>query len=365
MSKGQSNSQKTPKKGGKLRRLRSFSDDAPIQSQLPHAEAPHSRKYARKLPSRENTGVLRTIPKTLELDSAVDRIICADACKLLKKLPDEWCACAITSPPYWHTVDYGVEGQIGLGSYEKYLDDLDMVWGEIARVLLPNGKFCLNVPILPLTKSVSESAFGPSHTRVLVDLYSDMKRHIEAKTELRLFSLYIWEKQTTEKMFGSYPYPPNLYERNYIEFIAVFVKPGSPRVLPPEVKEASKLSQEDWLDLTQQIWWMYPENIPRLEGHPAPFPEALPNRLISMYTFRAASYSDFPGDIVLDPFVGSGTTCVAARRLGRKFIGIDLNLEFCNFAQHRVSSTPPNPCVMSGRRPSERQKTQLRLGLEG
>ncbi|HET7595185.1 MAG TPA: site-specific DNA-methyltransferase, partial [Stellaceae bacterium] len=241
-----------------------------------------------------------------------------------------------------------------------YLDDLDAVWAEVARVLLPNGKLCLNVPILPLTKDVSAAAFGPSHTRVLLDLYSDIKQRIEAKTPLRLYSLYIWEKQTTEKMFGSYPFPPNLYERNYIEFIAVFVKPGTPRVLPAAVKAASRLSQDEWMDLTQQVWWLYPENVPRLDGHPAPFPEALPNRLIAMYSFRAVPALGFAGDIVLDPFAGSGTTCVAARRLGRRFVGIDLNPDFCAHAAGRIAAAAPSPRIMSGQRPGERAASPSR-----
>ena len=345
----------------KLRRNREFASDLPIQSQLPTVDVPHSRRYVGRRTKVRGRSVVVATSGGMTLDAVVDRIVCGDAASVLRQLPDEWCACAITSPPYWNTVDYGVSHQIGLGSYEKYLEDLDVVWGEIARVLIPNGKFCLNVPLLPLTKSVSESAFGPSHTRLLVDLYSDIKQRIERKTVLKLFSLYIWEKQTTEKMFGSYPYPPNLYERNYIEFIAVFVKPGTPRALPVEVKEASKLSQEEWMDLTQQIWWMYPENIPRVEGHPAPFPEALPNRLIAMYTFRAVPELDFPGDIVLDPFVGSGTTCVAARRLERRLIGIELNPDFCAYAEQRVAATPPKPYVMTARRPDERQRAQLSL----
>lgn len=335
----------------KLRRQREFADSSPIQSQLPNADVPHSRRYVGQSATLRVPDVVSAMPTGMTLDAITDRIVCGDAAAVLRQLPEEWCACAVTSPPYWNTVDYGVLGQIGLHSYESYLEELDTVWAEVARALLPNGKFCLNVPILPLAKSVSEKSFGPSHTRVLVDLYSDMKRRIEAKTPLRLFSLYIWEKQTTEKMFGSYPYPPNLYERNYIEFIAVFVKPGKPRVLSPEVKEASKLASEEWMDLTRQIWWMYPENIPRLEGHPAPFPETLPNRLIAMYSFRTVPALEFPGDIILDPFVGSGTTCVAARRLGRRFIGIDLNPDFCAYAHQRVLGTPVKPYIMRGRRP--------------
>ena len=353
----------SPKKLGKLRRHRQFATDTPIQSKLPNAEVAHSRRYVSHAKKSKVHGVVYETPTEMSLDNVTDRIVCGDALAVLRQLPADWCACAVTSPPYWHTVDYDVPGQIGLGSYEMYLDDLDLIWAEVARVLLPNGKFCLNVPLLPLAKDVSNAAFGHSHTRVLVDLYSDMKKRIKQKTSLKLFSLYIWEKQTTEKMFGSYPYPPNLYERNYIEFIAVFVKPGTPRVLPAEVKEASKLTQDEWMDLTQQIWWMYPENIARLEGHPAPFPEALPNRLIAMNTFRTVPAIDFPGDIVLDPFAGSGTTCVAARRLERRFIGIDLNPDFCAYATQRVAVTPVNPQVMNGRRPEQRQRAQLSLGF--
>jgi modification methylase len=94
--------------------------------------------------------------------------------------------------------------------------------------------------------------------------------------------------------------------------------------------------------------------VPRLDGHPAPFPEALPNRLIAMYSFRGVPEEGWAGDIVLDPFAGSGTTCVAARRLGRRFVGIDLNADFCAHATARVAATSPSPSILSGRRPSER-----------
>ena len=345
-----------PTRRSKLRRGRTFRTGRPIQSRLPDAEQPQSRTFvaaARAAPVAFLDARDAGLP--LSLEAVADRVVCGDAVAVLRRLPAEWCPCAITSPPYWNTVDYGIAGQIGRSSYERYLADLDLVWAEVARALLPNGKLCLNVPILPLTKAVSEPAFGKTHTRVLLDLHSDLKARVERGTPLRLYGLFVWEKQTTEKMFGSYPFPPNLYERNYVEFIAVFVKPGAPRKLPPPIRAASRLTQAEWMDLTRQIWWMYPDNVPRLAGHPAPFPEALPNRLIAMYTFRGEPTAGFPGDLVLDPLCGSGTTCVAARRLGRRFVGIDLNPEFCALAERRLATTPVAPVVMSGKRPDERR----------
>lgn len=347
----------------KLRRQRKTREGADIISRRPDADAPHSRRFTAPFENTAAPGFLdaRDKARPLAIEDVADRIVCGDAVDVLKRLPEAWCSCAITSPPYWNTVDYGIAGQIGQGSYERYLGDLDGVWSEVARCLLPNGKFCLNVPLMPLTKAVSRPVFGDTHTRVLLDLYSDMKARIERKTPLRLYSLYVWEKQTTEKMFGSYPHPPNLYERNYIEFIAVFVKPGPPRKLSGAVKAGSRLIQEEWMDLTRQIWWMYPDNIPRLEGHPAPFPEALPNRLIAMYTFRAVPAEGFLGDLVLDPLCGSGTTCVAARRMERRYVGIDLNPAFCAYASQRLKTVTVAPHIMSGKRPSERKSPQAEL----
>ncbi|MCU0722487.1 MAG: site-specific DNA-methyltransferase [Planctomycetes bacterium] len=343
-------------KKNRLRRTRQARTGREIESRRPDGAAPHSRRFAGAAsPAAAGTFLdAREGAAAIPLETAADRVLCGDAASVLRRLPPEWCPCAVTSPPYWNTVDYGIAGQIGQGPYEAYLDDLDRVWAQVERSLLPNGKLCLNVPLLPLTKAVSGPVLGETHTRVLLDLHSDMKARIERRTALRLYSLYVWEKQTTEKMFGSYPYPPNLYERNFVEFIAVFVKPGAPRKVPPAVREASRLSRDEWMDLTSQVWWMYPDNVPRRKGHPAPFPEALPNRLIAMYSFRAVAADGFPGDLILDPLCGSGTTCAAARRLGRRFVGVDLNPAFCEAAAERVRGVPVEPRVMSGRRPTER-----------
>jgi modification methylase len=107
-------------------------------------------------------------------------------------------------------------------------------------------------------------------------------------------------------------------------------------VIPKPVKEASRLTEKQWMDLTRQVWTLYPEDVKRAR-HPAPFPESLPNRLIAMYTFAAVPAASFPGDLVLDPFCGSGATCAAAKRAGRRFIGIDLSPHFCLMARERLA----------------------------
>ncbi len=287
------------------------------------------------------------------IDQIADRIICGDALSVLSRLPERSVACIITSPPYWNFVDYGLEGQIGAGSYQEYLDELLEVWRECERVLLPNGKLCINTPILPIPKAVMPD----QHTRHLKNLNNDIEATILTQLSLERFSLYIWQKQTTEKMFGSYPHPPNIFEQNTVEFINVLVKPGSPRVLPAAFKQASRLTERQWLNLTRQVWHMYPEDVRRAH-HPAPFPEALANRLIAMYTFGAIEEGgiDFPGDFVLDPFNGTGATCVAAKRLGRRYVGIDLSPHFCATAAERLGRTRRDGRIFMCRRdrPSRR-----------
>ncbi len=278
-------------------------------------------------------------------ETEFNRIICGDSAAALQKVPFESVSCAITSPPYWNLVDYGCEGQIGKTSYDVYREKLSEVWKGVEYALKPNGKFCLNVPLMPVAKAVSKEAFGATHTRWLLDLPGDLKADILEHTDLIPYSYYIWEKQTTEKMFGSYPYPPNLLERNYCEFIWVFVKPGKPTKMDKAVKEAAKVTKEEWMNLTKQIWWLYPANVRRQKGHPSPFPESIPNRLLSMYTFPAVE-GVYEGDVVLDPFAGWGTTCVAAKKQGRRYVGVDLSPKFCNEAVKRLDATTLEPGVI-------------------
>jgi modification methylase len=283
--------------------------------------------------------------ETVGIEGFANRVICGDSAQTLRHLPDASVHLIITSPPYWNLVDYGVDGQLGHTSYEQYLRDMLQVWRECFRILIPNGKLCINTPIVP----VSKKQMNHTHTRHLKNINNDIEASLltDDQSHFERYSLFIWQKQTSIKMFGSYPYPPNLYEDNTIEFINVLVKPGKPRKVPPEVKEASRLTQEEWLNLTMQIWPMYPEDVSRSGGHPAPFPLVLPERLIRMYTFGALPEAYFSGDIVLDPFNGTGATCVAAKACRRRYIGIDLSDEFCQIARHRLDPADvPRPDIM-------------------
>ena len=128
----------------------------------------------------------------------VDRVIRADAREALASIPDACVALAVTSPPYWNVVDYGVDGQIGQTSYECYLDELTEVWREAERVLIENGKLAIVTPVMPIPKS----QINDQHTRHLKNIAFDIEARIRRDIpNLHRFSLFVWKKQTTTKMF--------------------------------------------------------------------------------------------------------------------------------------------------------------------
>ena len=148
-----------------------------------------------------------------------NQIICGNAAQVLAGFPDGCIDLIVTSPPYWQSDD----GK----SYESYILGLQSVWHECALVLRPNGKLCINAPIMPVPKAVIEQ-----HTRALKNIAFDVEYLILAETDLLRFSFFVWQKQTSKMMFGSYPYPGNPLENNTVEFINVYVKPGKPPKLP-------------------------------------------------------------------------------------------------------------------------------------
>ncbi len=225
----------------------------------------------------------------------------------------------ITSPPYWTLKDYENDDQIGLGStsYEHYIEELNKVWLECVRVLAPDGKLCIN--IMPFLLTGKAARFERRETRLVL---GDIEKFLNETNEMFQFGLYIWDKRKIARFssFGSYPYPPNIFSTYPYEWITVFSKKGARKKVSPEIKEKSKLTTKEWQDWAiNSIWEMQPAKA-KAEGHPAPFPEELPYRLIKLYSFY--------GDTVLDPFAGTGTTAKVALELGRKAIAFELNTEY-------------------------------------
>jgi DNA modification methylase len=241
---------------------------------------------------------------------------------------------------------------------------MQTVWNACARVLRPNGKLCINAPIMPIPKDVIRQ-----HTRHLKNIAFDMEQRILAHTDLLRYALFIWQKQTSKMMFGSYPYPGNIIENNTIEFLNVYVKPGRPPKFDRGVKSTNELTRSEWLDLTQQVWFMYPEDVKRGGDHPSPFPEKLAARLMRLYSYGAAT--SFPGEIVLDPFAGTGTTCAVAKSMRRRYVGIDINPAYIEMARERVRNAPgAAPLFLVGRAkyPSRRELSEIaaiRTGSRG
>ncbi|MBN1393320.1 MAG: site-specific DNA-methyltransferase [Sedimentisphaerales bacterium] len=262
----------------------------------------------------------------------------------MAELPNESVHMIVTSPPYFNVKDYSldgwqrkktgtnIKGQIGdIDDYEKYLKELTIVWKECYRVLKPNGKLCVNVPLMPILKS----EMNTHHTRDIFDINAGIQHEILHNTKFFLFDIFIWDRTNPTKklMFGSYPYPPNFYAQNTVEFITVYVKDGSPERKSIKIKEESKLTEQEWVEYTKQVWQIpVPNRSDVAYGkHPAIMPEDIAKRLMRLFSFVE--------DTVLDPFMGSGTTAKVALELGRNYVGYEIDKKYKRLIDLKTSQT--------------------------
>ena len=242
----------------------------------------------------------------------------------MAELKDKSVHLVITSPPYWQLKDYGSENQIGYNdSYEEYINNLNLVWKECYRVLNNGCRLCVNI--------------GDQFARAV---YYGRYKVIPIRTEIIKFceaigfdymGAIIWQKKTTSNttggasLMGSYPTPRNGILSIDYEFILLFKKLGTPIKPNRELKEQSKMTKEEWKEYFAGHWNF---GGTKQDGHIAMFPEELPKRLIKMFSFV--------GDIVLDPFLGSGTTSLAARNLNRNSVGYEINLDFTPYIKRKL-----------------------------
>ncbi|WP_460178084.1 DNA methyltransferase [Thermodesulfovibrio hydrogeniphilus] len=251
------------------------------------------------------------------------KIIIGDS-RWMKEVPDESVHLIITSPPYWQLKDYGNGRQIGFNdTYEEYINNLNLAWNECHRVLHKGCRLCINI--------------GDQFAR---SVYYGRYKVIPIRTEIIKFcesagfdymGAIIWQKVTTcnttggGTVMGSFPYPRNGILKLDYEFILIFKKYGKPPKVSKEIKEQSKLTKEEWNQYFAGHW-----NFPgeKQDKHLAMFPEELPHRLIKMFSFV--------GDTVLDPFLGSGTTSLAAKKLKRNSIGYEINENFLPIIKEKL-----------------------------
>ena len=244
-----------------------------------------------------------------------DRVYLGDARSVLARLPAESVHLAITSPPYNVKIPY--VGYSDDRPLAEYLAWLKSVWAELQRVLVTGGRFVLNVA------PTSIKDFRPIHhdlSRDLRDLGYIMRTEI------------LWYKQTMGRRtaWGSWRSPSNPHIVPSWEYVLVFSK-GQWRL--DGEKSAIDITAGEFERFSDGFWQIPPER--RRNGHPAPFPEELIERLVKFYSYR--------GNVVLDMFGGTGTVAAVARRLGRHYVHIDSSEEYCALAAARIAASVPPP----------------------
>ena len=245
--------------------------------------------------------------------------------RALNKIEDKSVQLIITSPPYWQLKDYGSNNQIGFNnSYEEYINNLNLVWMECERILSEGCRLCINIGD-QFARSVYYGRYK------VVPIRTEIIRFCET-LKMDYMGAIIWQKATTMNtsgggaIMGSFPYPRNGILKIDYEFILIFKKLGNPPKPTLEQKENSIMTKEEWNQYFSSHWNF--SGVKQSE-HIAMFPEELPKRLIKMFSFS--------GETIFDPFLGSGTTTLAAKNLGRNSIGYEINKEFESIIKEKLN----------------------------
>ncbi|WP_324716490.1 site-specific DNA-methyltransferase [Carboxydochorda subterranea] len=253
----------------------------------------------------------RSVPWTPP-EQWADRIYCHTS-EAMDHVPDGSVGLAFTSPPYNDGKEYDADVDL-----RAYLALIGRVAAEVYRVLKPGGRYVVNVA------NLGRKPYVPMHAYFYA---------VHSAAGFLPAGEIIWRKG--KSMSGSCAWgswrsarAPRL--RDVHEYLLVFAKGEFRR---PDAGE-SDIPAEEFLEATISVWDIPPESARRV-GHPAPFPVALAERVIRLYSYV--------GDVVLDPFCGSGSTCVAARLAGRHYVGYDIVPEYCELARHRLAALPSPP----------------------
>ncbi|WP_174591056.1 DNA-methyltransferase [Methanocella conradii] len=241
------------------------------------------------------------------LPANLDKIFCKSSEKM-EELPDNSVHLMVTSPPY----NVGKEYDDDL-TLKEYLDFLSNVWREVYRVLVPGGRVCLNIA------NLGRKPYIPLHSFIIKDML-DIGYLMRGEI--------IWNKASSASpstAWGSWQSATNPTLRDVHEYILVFSKTSFTR--KNDLEKKSTITRDEFLEFTKSVWTFGAESAKKI-GHPAPFPVELPLRCIKLYTFE--------NDVVLDPFMGSGTTAIAALQTNRHFVGYDIDQDYINIANKRI-----------------------------
>ncbi|MBS5198430.1 MAG: site-specific DNA-methyltransferase [Clostridiales bacterium] len=256
----------------------------------------------------------------------IQKLYRGDARKL-SMIADNSVHLVLTSPPYFNLKNYQCgKNQLGMiNDYQRFVDELEKVWKECFRILVPGGRIvCVVGDVCLSRKKYGRHVVMPLHSDIAVTCrkvgFDNLNPILWHKISNAKF-----EANTKSSILGK-PYEPNAIIKNDMEYILMERKPGGYRKPTTQQREESKIGKEDFQNWFSQIWEM--PGASTRNGHPAPFPLELATRLVKMFSFV--------GDIVVDPFCGSGTSMVAAMQNNRNSIGIETEQLYCEQIMNRL-----------------------------